>query len=238
MKTTLLTMSAVAALAAATPAAAQYGSYPSQYDGRYSSQNDGRYSNQYDSRYSNRYGQDVSFSARIDNLDARLAAGMRAGTIDRREGWSLRRQLYQLRQLEARYRMDGFTEAERADLWQRLRTVRQDLRVADNGSYDRYDRMAWDDYNSGASRYTGTGGPYEEVVCERRDGVAGFIDAVTGSQNCYSVGDRIGNGLYDVPFSYRDRYRDGNGVYYRSDGRNIYEIDARTNTVIAIHRTR
>jgi len=223
MKIPLLAMSAVAALAAATPAAAQYGSYSGQYDGRYSSQ----------------YGQDVSFGARISNLEARLDAGTRAGTIDRSEAWSLRRQLYQLRRLEARYRMDGFTQYERQDLAQRLRSVRQNLRLADNGSYDRYDRMAWDDYsNPGVGAYTGTGGPYEEVVCERRSGAAGFIDAITGTQNCYSVGDRIGNGLYEVPFSYRDRYRDGNGVYYRSDGRNIYEIDARTNTVIAIHRTR
>ena len=240
MKLPLLAMSAVAALAGATPAAAQYsGRYSGQYDQPYSSQYDQRYSGQYDQRY----GQDVSFSARISNLEARLSAGMRAGTIDRREAWSLRRQLSQLRQLEARYSIGGFTQFERADLQQRLRSVRQDLRLADNGSYDRYDRMAWDDnynsYNSGASRYTGTGGPYEEaVVCERRGGAAGVIDAMTGRENCYSVGDRVGSGLYAVPYDYRDQYRDGGGVYYRSDGRNIYEIDAQTNTVIAIHRTR
>jgi hypothetical protein len=29
-------------------------------------------------------------------------------------------------------------------------------------------------------------------------------------------------------------YRDGNGVYYRSDGRNIYQIDARTNVVTRV----
>jgi hypothetical protein len=225
MKKTLLGMTALAALAAAMPAAAQY-------QGRYSSQ----------------YGQDVSFDARINALQARLDAGLRAGTITRREAWPLRRQLSDLRQLETRYSYDGFSRFERDDLQARLRAFRQDLRVADNGGYDRYDRMAWDDngygrtdngYGRTDNGYYGTGGPYEDaVVCERRNGVGGFIDALTGSQNCYTVGDRVGNGLYAVPNDYRSQYRDSGSVYYRSDGRNIYEIDARTNTVIAIHRTR
>ena len=34
---------------------------------------------------------------------------------------------------------------------------------------------------------------------------------------------------------YRNQYRDGNGVYYRSDGRAIYQIDARTDTVLRIY---
>jgi len=247
MKTTLLGMSAVAALAAAAaPAAAQYGGYSGQYDQRYGQQYDQRYGQQYDQRYGQQYdqrygqqyGQDASFNARISNLEARLSAGIRTGTIDRREAWQLRRELAQLRQLNAQYSMNGMTQSERQDLWQRMRSVREELRTADNGSYDRYDRTAWGDtYNGGAGQYTGTGGPYEEaVVCERRGGAAGVIDALTGNQNCYSVGDRVGGGLYAVPSQYGDQYRDGRGVYYRSDGRNIYEIDARTNTVIAIHR--
>jgi len=227
MKKTFLAMTALAGLASAMPAAAQYqGRYPSQYDqGRYSSQ----------------YGQDVSFDARIDALQTRLDAGLRAGTITRREAWPLRRQLDDLRRLEVRYSQNGFTRFERDDLQQRLRGFRQDLRVADNGGWDRNDRMAWDDtgygrtdngYGRTDNGYYGRGGPYEEVVCERRGGVGGFIDTLTGSQNCYAVGDRVGNGLYAVPYDYQSRYRDGGGVYYRSDGRSIYEIDARTNLVI------
>src|SRR5689334_3372777 len=105
MKTILLAMSAVAALAAA-PAAAQY---------------QGRYSNQYDQgRYSSQYGQEVSFDARINGLEARLDAGLRQGTIDRREAWRLRRQLSDLRRLEERYSLNGFTRFERDDLQARL----------------------------------------------------------------------------------------------------------------------
>ncbi len=38
-----------------------------------------------------------------------------------------------------------------------------------------------------------------------------------------------------MPYAYRNQYRDGSGVYYRSDGRNIYQIDARTQTVARIY---
>ncbi len=206
MKRTLLAITAISALVTAAPAAAQY---------------------------RNQTGLDTSFDARIGQLQTRLDAGVREGTIDRREAWRLRQQLRDLSRLEDRYGYNGFTRAERDDLQMRIRTVRGDIRLADNGGYDRYERYGeWRDYD----RYDGRGGPLEEVVCERRSGVGGLIDSVTGRQNCYVVGDRVGSGLYDVPTSYRDRYRDGRGVYYRSDGRNVYEIDARTNTVIEIHR--
>ena len=49
------------------------------------------------------------------------------------------------------------------------------------------------------------------------------------------VGQRATANLGGVPYEYRDRYRDGGGVYYRSDGRAIYQIDARTNAVIRVY---
>ena len=219
MRITLLAMSAVAALAAAMPAAAQY-----------------------QDRYSSQYGQDVSFEARIDALRARLDAGLRQGTIDRREAWTLRRQLGELQRLEDRYSLNGFTRFERDDLQQRLRAVRQDLRVADNGGYDRYDRYSWDD-GRWDNRYpraiAGRGGPYEDVVvCERRGGVIGFLDELTGDRDCFTVGQRVTFDLDPVPYAYRSRYRDSGDVYYRSDGRAIYGIDARTNAVVEVHRIR
>jgi hypothetical protein len=68
--------------------------------------------------------------------------------------------------------------------------------------------------------------------------IGGVIDSVLGrSDNCYSlrVGSRATGNLYSVPSQYRYQYRDGNGVYYRSDGRAIYQIDARTNTVLRVY---
>lgn len=205
MKRTLLAMTAIAALAAAAPAAGQY---------------------------RDRYDLDTRFDLRIQQLDNRIDAGVRAGTIKSREAWRLRQQLRAIDRLEDRYALGGYSRNERMDLQQRLRNLRQDVRVADRGAWDRYERYSyWDD------AYTGRGGPLEEVVCERRDGIGGFFDALTGRrERCFVVGDRVTGRLDAVPFAYRDRYRDRAGVYYRSDGRFIYEIDARTNTVIDVDR--
>jgi hypothetical protein len=217
MNKLLLSMAAVGAIAAAAPAAAQY---------------------PYDSDV--RAGGAVGISNQIAQLDARLRAGISAGVIDRTEARELRMDLRELRQLERQYSYNGLTQAERQDLRQRVRDLRQDIRVADNGRFDRDNRYgSWDDrdWNDG---YSGRGGPYEpsqEVLCENRGGLGGVIDNVLGRENCYSlrVGSRATGNLYSVPSQYRYRYRDGDGVYYRSDGRAIYQIDARTNTVLRIY---
>lgn len=217
MNKLLFPMAALGAIAVAAPAAAQYG-YNSDV----------------------RAGGSVGISNQIGQLEARLQAGISAGLIDRVEARELRMDLRELRLLERRYSYNGLTQAERQDLRQRLRNVRQELRMADNGRFDRDNRYGrWDDpyWNEG---YSGRGGPYEpayDTVCDTRGGIGGVIDSVLGRENCYSlrVGSRATGNLYSVPSQYRYRYRDGNGVYYRSDGRAIYEIDARTNTVLRIY---
>jgi hypothetical protein len=306
MKKVLLSMAAVGAFAAAAPAVAQYG-YQTNANA----------------------GGAVSFSNRIAQLDARLRAGIQSGEVDRTEARSLRMRLRQLARLERQYSVNGLTQEERADLRQRLRSFRQDLRVADggrfdndtrygswqddggqygnvarydrygnrddNGQYDRngnliansqygnvarYDRYGnrddngqydrngnliangqygnvarYDRYGNrddrngqydrngnwiGNDGYSGQGGPYEQPYqCEDRGVIGGVIDSVLGrANNCGTtlrVGQRATGNLYSVPSQYRDRYRDGNGVYYRSDGRTIYQIDARTDTVLRIY---
>jgi len=244
MKKLLLSMAAVGAIAVAAPAAAQYG-YGSNVNA----------------------GGAVGFSNRIAQLEARLNAGVQAGVIDRTESRELRMDLRDLRRLERQYSYNGLTQAERQDLQQRLRTVRQDLRLADGGRFDRDNRYgSWNDpyYEDGyATRtdrnndgwddrdydrdgriddgYTGRGGPYEEpydYACENRGVIGGVIDSVLGrgASNCsLRVGQRATGNLYSVPSQYRYQYRDGNGVYYRSDGRAIYQIDARTNAVLRVY---
>jgi hypothetical protein len=48
------------------------------------------------------------------------------------------------------------------------------------------------------------------------------------------VGERDTNRLDAVPREFRSRFEDGAGVYYRSDVRHIYQIDARTRTVVRV----
>ncbi|HEX8572555.1 MAG TPA: hypothetical protein VF759_07380 [Allosphingosinicella sp.] len=241
MKKILLSMAAVGALAVAAPAVAQSG-------------------------YSNvNAGGAVGISNRIAQLDARLQAGIQAGVIDRTEARSLRMQIRQLSRLEGQYSYNGLTQAERADLRTRLRTVRQNLSLADGGRFDRDNRYSWDDrydndgvYTQRVDRdrdgwddrdfnrdgriddgYTGRGGPYEQpydTACDTRSGIGGIIDGVLGRDNCgLRVGSRATGNLYSVPSQYRYQFRDGNGVYYRSDGRQIYQIDARTDTILRVY---
>jgi hypothetical protein len=109
--------------------------------------------------------------------------------------------------------------------------------MADGGNrqYDQYGEYD-DGYYDG---YRGQGGPYEEVepVCQSRGGLGGVIDSVFGREDCsgFQVGQRVSGNLYAVPYEYRNQYRDGGGIYYRSDGRQIYQIDARTNTVVRVY---
>jgi hypothetical protein len=61
-----------------------------------------------------------------------------------------------------------------------------------------------------------------------------MIDSMLGTGGL-RVGQRASSNLYGVPAEYRGQYRDGNGAYYRSDGRNIYQIDARSQTVVRVY---
>lgn len=216
MNRILLSMAAMGAIAVAAPAAAQTG-------------------------WNNGYaGGGVGISNQIAQLDARISAGVRSGVISRSEARDLRMDLRELRQLERQYSYNGLTQAERQDLRMRLRELREDIRLADNGRYDRDNRFGnWnDDYDDDV--YTGRGGPYEQsydYACENRGGIGGVIDNVLGRDNCGTlrVGARATGNLYSVPPQYRYQFRDGNGVYYRSDGRAIYQIDARTHTVLRVY---
>lgn len=197
------------------------------------------------------YGQtsvDARGGAGIDNrlvqLETRLDAGIRQGEIDDREARTLRRQLWQLRRTERMYSRDGLDRQERADLRMRLRTLRQDIRLADRGTYDRHEQYGAyddDDENDGRGGYYGQGGPVEGdgwIVDEtggRTTGIPGLIGNLFGVGGL-EVGERVSGNLYAVPYEHRDRFRDTPYVYFRSDGNRIYEIDARTQTVIRIYR--
>lgn len=186
---------------------------------------------------------DARGSAGIDNriarLQTRIDAGIRSGEIDRAEARLLRRQLRQLNRLHSRYRADGLTREERADLQDRIRTLRADIRLADRGAYDRYERSAeWDEDRD---PYTGRGGPYEgdgwvvDADGGARGGIPGLFESLLGGGSGLRVGQRVSGNLYAVPYEYRDQFRDSSSVYFRSDGRRILEIDARTHTVVRVY---
>jgi hypothetical protein len=232
MKKLLIAATALGALTVAAPAAAQYS-------------NQGGYAN------ASARGA-IGVQNRIARLDARIDAGVRAGTIDRRQANSLRQQLRDIDRLERRYSRNGLDQRERADLQQRVRSFRDQLASAEGrgGSQYGYNNGGYNNgYGNGGydDGYYGQGGPYE-AYCEdtgRSGGggvLGGIIDSIFGGGNdnrdCTNglrVGQRVSGNLYAVPNHLRSRFRDGGGVYYRSDGRMVYQIDARTHTVVRVY---
>jgi hypothetical protein len=123
---------------------------------------------------------------------------------------------------------DGFDDR---DLNRDGRIDDREWRIARDRYDDRYDRHDDDrdydrDYDRDDDRYDD----------RRRGAIGGVVDNLLG-RNTLRVGERVTAGarLRAVPYEYRSRFRDGGGVYYRSDGRAIYQIDARTDVVLRIY---
>ena len=222
MKKLLIAMTAASAIAVAAPAAPQWG-------------------NQSQTSVNARAGANIE--TRIAQLETRLRAGIQSGAIDRTEARTLRMQLRELTRLQRQYRRNGLTQQERADLQQRLRSVRQQFRMADGGANGRWADND-DAYYPGQGGYTGQGGPYEEVRdCDgNRGGIfGGVLGGIFGGGNnddCLEAGDRAPANLSVLPYELRGQFRDGNGIAYRTDGRHIYQIDVRTNTVLRVYAAR
>jgi hypothetical protein len=268
MKKALLSAAALSALAVAAPAAAQY------QNGYQTGPQRGDYRGDQNDDYG--VAGNANFSARIGRLQAQLDAGVRAGEIDRREAWQVRQQLTQLSQLERRYAANGFTGQERADLQQRLRAVREQLRMTGGGygqqgygqpgygpngqsgggqygnngygNEDHYSDRDRDGLYDADERMDSNGDGYDDRDYNRngrwddqpggasqgRGGIGGVIDQVIGGGSL-RVGDRASANLGAVPSQYRSQYRDTSNAYYRSDGRAIYQIDARSQAVMRVY---
>jgi hypothetical protein len=93
-------------------------------------------------------------------------------------------------------------------------------------------RDGWDDRDYNRDGRWDNDEDYEQG--SDRGVVGQIIDRVTGTSGL-RVGQRVSADLGSVPYAYRSQYRDGAGAYYRSDGRQIYRIDPRTQTVVQIY---
>lgn len=210
-KIIFIALAATSAIAAAAPASAQPGGHSGH-------------------GYGNSNG---NVEVRADQLQMRLQAGIRSGAITRAEAAPLREQLRQLTRLETLYARDGISGRERADLQHRINTLRQGIRMAERSGDDRYGRDDVNDrYGRADDRRWDNDGGYQQN--DGRGVVGQVIDRVTGN-GALGVGQRASANLGSVPYAYRNQYRDGGNVYYRSDSRNIYQIDARTQTVVRVY---
>ena len=93
-------------------------------------------------------------------------------------------------------------------------------------------RDGWDDRDRDRDGRWDNDEGYEQA--SDRGVVGQILDRVTGNGGL-RVGQRASADLGAVPYAYRTQYRDGAGSYYRSDGRQIYQVDARTQMVVRVY---
>jgi len=212
MKKLWVTMTALTALAVTTPAAAQS------------------------------WRSGAAIQVRVHQLETRLDAGLRRGTIPRSQAPRLRSQAQQLRQLEARYRIGGLSSRERADLQMRIDNLDAQIRYAERWGY-RYENRGWSDRNNdgwddrdanrdGAwdvdRRYDRNDDGWDDRDTNRdgrwdndqygRDGR--WDDGSTDrDDDGWDDRDRNRDGRLDYDPSYQRDYDDGRGGYYDRDDR-------------------
>jgi hypothetical protein len=133
MKKLLIALAAGSTIGLAAPAAAQFGTQTNV-----------------------NAGGGVGIDNRIAQLETRLQAGIQSGAIDRTEARNLRTQLRALTRLQRQYSYNGLTQQERQDLQARLRTLRQQFRMADGGGNGRWADNDGDGYNDQGYANQGT----------------------------------------------------------------------------------
>jgi hypothetical protein len=182
-----------------------------------------------DGRYDDRYGRDCPPGLEKKNNGCLPPGQVGRGDRDGRWGdddrWNSRdtidrnRDGYDDRDLNRDRRIDDRE-------WRLAEERYGDDRRYDRDDDDRYDRDDDDRYDRDDDRYED----------RNRGGIGGIVDNLLG-RGTLRVGQRVTASaqLGAVPYEYRNQYRDGNGVYYRSDGRAIYQIDARNDTVLRIY---
>ena len=127
--TTLTLIGAASALAlGATAASAQ--PYGDRYDGyRQDSYRQDSY------RSDGNRGGWVNIDQRLAQLDRRIDQGVRDGSLNRREAWRLRGEFNEIARLQARYRADGLSRWERADLDRRFDILSSEIRAERHDQY-------------------------------------------------------------------------------------------------------
>ncbi|MFO1013396.1 MAG: hypothetical protein U1E50_06485 [Caulobacteraceae bacterium] len=132
MKKALLTLAALASVAAASPVLAQPYGGPG-----YGGYNNGGYNGGGD-RWNGRGDRDGNIYQQIREVERRLDRGTRNGEINWREARQLRNDLQTIKNLEYRYRQNGFNRWEIQDLNQRLDRLERQVQYA-NRDDDRRD---------------------------------------------------------------------------------------------------
>jgi hypothetical protein len=157
---------------------------------------------------------------RINELQARLQAGVRNGTITRGEAEMLRDRLRELSRLERQYSRDGLSGGERDQLQQRIQMLRQQIRQAERNADNR-------------PRYDGGRDFDDGRACP--PGLAKKNNGCLPPGQAKRLDERYNNGGGDAAqFGFRDTDR----FVHRLDGSRVLQIDRRTGNVVRVFNIR
>ena len=173
-----------------------------------------------------------SINQRQAQLDMRIDAGVRDGSLTRQEAFRLRGEFNDLARLEARYREDGLSYGERADLDRRFDVLSQQIRYQRNDDQNRNDNQGRYD-NQGRDnqgRYDNQGRDNQDRYGgqDRFDGRGGWTNI---NQRQREIDFRIDQGMRDGSLSRVEAARlrmEFNRIArlearYREDGLNRFE---------------
>jgi hypothetical protein len=110
-----------------------------------------------------------SINQRQAQLDSRIDAGVRDGSLTRQEAIRLRGEFNDLSRLEARYRVNGLSFGERADLDRRFNTLSSQIRYQRNDGQDRGDRGGWN--NGRGNEWTPISARDRQIQARINDGI-------------------------------------------------------------------
>jgi hypothetical protein len=134
-----------------------------------------------------------SINQRQAQLDARIDAGVRDGALTRQEALRLRGEFNDLARLEARYRADGLSFGERADLDRRFDSLSSQIRYQRNDDQMRGDNGRGD----GRGRYNG-GDEWTPISVRDREIQMRINNGIRNRTLSPQEGDRLRDQFHDL----------------------------------------
>ncbi|HYE27687.1 MAG TPA: hypothetical protein VEA61_05580 [Allosphingosinicella sp.] len=225
MRTIFPTLAALAAIAVATPAAAQpWGDHGESDHG-----------------------------TRSGELQMQIDAGVRSGSISRSELPPLRHGLFELVRLERQYGPGGISGREHATLQQRSAALRQQIdraeqtrtrrygaigrgdregRMAWEASYDRDHRAAWNErYDRERLAAWNARFGADDLISGERFDRPNRGDRFNGDVR---IGQRYSARMVALPAEYRIEYPDTDRFYHGFDNGRIYRVDRSTSLILGM----
>lgn len=155
------------------------------------------------------------------DLQVQIDSGVRNGTISWREVRPLRDDLRRLVNLEQRYASNGISGREHSVLVRRTTSLNREIRLAVRSPNGDRRSAAWDNGDRGYG-YHGRDERFEQP--NRGDRFPGDL----------RVGNQVNWRMTEMPYQYREEYRDTQDVYYRYNDGRVYQVDRQSQLILAL----